>query len=200
MEGALLVTLAAVLFIATDMDDLFLLAAFFADPRYRAGEIWAGQYLGIALLFAASAALSMVSLVIEPQHLRWLGLAPIAIGARQLLALRAAQRDEGAAAEAAAPRGAGNVLAVAVVTVANGGDNLAVYVPVFATRSGGEIAAIALVFAPLVALWCAAAQWLTRHASLGAPIRRYAHVATPVVLVLLGLWILLGSELPRSRP
>ena len=50
--------LAVVLFVFTDIDDVFLLMAYFADPRYRARDIVIGQYLGIGTLVAVSAAAS----------------------------------------------------------------------------------------------------------------------------------------------
>jgi cadmium resistance protein CadD (predicted permease) len=76
------------------------------------------------------------------------------------------------------------------MTVANGGDNLGIYTPVFATRSGADVALIGLVFAAMTLAWVGAAFWLTRHRTLGAPIRRYGGRVTPFVLIALGAWIL----------
>jgi hypothetical protein len=44
------------LFTSTNIDDIFLLAAFFADPHLRPRNIVAGQFLGITGLTAARAA------------------------------------------------------------------------------------------------------------------------------------------------
>ena len=51
-----LLGLAIVLFVSTNVDHLLVLIGFFADVRFRASEIVAGQYLGVAVLFAVSAA------------------------------------------------------------------------------------------------------------------------------------------------
>src|SRR5271154_4636522 len=57
-----LVSQAVVLFISTDLDDVFVLLGFFADPRFRIRQIVAGQFIGIAALYALSVVGSLVSL------------------------------------------------------------------------------------------------------------------------------------------
>jgi cadmium resistance protein CadD (predicted permease) len=58
---------------------------------------------------------------------------------------------------------------MALVTMANGGDNLGIYIPAFAVHSGHEIAVIAVVFAAMTALWCVSTHWMVNHPQLGAP-------------------------------
>ena len=41
---------------------------------------------------------------------------------------------------------------VKALAIANGGDNIGIYTPSFAIRSGNEVAVIALVFAAMTAL------------------------------------------------
>jgi cadmium resistance protein CadD (predicted permease) len=48
-----------------------------------------------------------------------------------------------------------SVLAVAGVTIANGGDNVGVYVPVFAVVGTTGVVVYAVVFLVLVGVWCA---------------------------------------------
>lgn len=183
--------LAAVVFVVTDVDDLLFLVAFFADPRYRARDIVAGQYLGIATLFAASLAAAWLSLAVAREHVGLLGILPILIGARALWATwRGEDEDEPGVA---AGGGRWRALTVASVTIANGGDNIGVYTPLFATRSGPDLVVFGIVFALLVAAWCLAARWLVTHPLLGAPIREYGHRVVPFVLIAVGLLILFES-------
>src|SRR5262249_52395094 len=88
--------------------------------------------------------------------------------------------------------GVGNVLAVTVVTVANGGDNIGIYTPVFATSTSTStnIGIFIVVFMLMVAGWLLFAHWLVHHPSLGAPIRRYAHLLVPFVLIAIGFFVL----------
>jgi cadmium resistance protein CadD (predicted permease) len=187
MPGSAL--LAVVLFVFTDIDDVFLLMAYFANPRYRVRDVVMGQYLGIAALVAVSVAASLISLVVSREVVGLLGLLPVAIGVKELLELRRDDKDSGAAAP-----GGGSALSVAAVTIANGGDNIGVYTPVFATSTPAELAVMVAVFAFMVAPLIAFAYWLVNHRSLGAPIRRYGHIASPIGLIAVGAYVLYAAE------
>ena len=183
--------LSAVLFASTNVDDVFVLLGFFADRAYRAREVVAGQYLGIGALYGASAVASLASLVIPAAYIGLLGLAPIAIGVRKLLSRSMRRGDEEKATSHKSGGGtSGRVLSVAAVTVANGGDNISIYTPFFAGRSGSDVVVAGLVFAALTGLWCGLAYRMVRHPRLGAPIRHYAPRLVPLVLVGLGVMIL----------
>jgi cadmium resistance protein CadD (predicted permease) len=186
--------LGITLFAATNIDDIFVLLGFFADPKFRAHRVVIGQYLGIATLVAISLLAALIALVIPPAYVGLLGLAPIAIGTRKLIDLWCG-RDRGEEELERHPASAarGQVLAVAAVTIANGGDNLGVYTPVFAVRSGIETAVIIAVFVLMTALWCAIAHWLVHHRTIGVPIRKYGHLILPPLLIGLGLSVLLES-------
>jgi cadmium resistance protein CadD (predicted permease) len=187
-----LVVRAVVLFVSTDLDDLLVLLGFFSDPRFRARQIVAGQFVGIAALFAMSVVGSLLSLVLPPALLGFLGLVPIALGVKKAWELRTPP-DPSTAASADHPFeqwGLSNVASVFVVTLANGSDNLSVYVPLFAVRSGLDIAIIGMVFAMMTAVWLAFAYWLTQHRATGAYVRRYARLLMPFVLIALGVLIL----------
>jgi cadmium resistance protein CadD (predicted permease) len=173
----------AAAFVATNIDDLFLLVAWFAAGRTSTRAIVAGQYLGIGALFAASAAASALSLVVPEGWLRWLGVLPLVLGVKLLF-------ESG---KEVAARDAPGLGAVTAVTVANGADNIAAYVPLFANSSARAIALMGATFAALLALWCVAARWLVHHPAAGAPLRRYGPRLVPWVLIGLGVWILLGS-------
>lgn len=187
MELGAVVALATVLFVSTNLDDLFVLLAFFLDPATRLRDVILGQYLGIGALVLSSIAASVLSLALAPAYVGLLGLLPIAIGIRQLIVLHRGEPDDDEVPTA------GRVLAVAGITVANGGDNVGVYTPVFATRTPAEITTIVIVFAILVALLLLAAHWLVRHPALGAPIRRYGPAVSPWVLIAIGVFVLYDS-------
>ena len=180
--------LAVVAFVSTNIDDIFILVAFFADPKVQTRHVVLGQYLGIAALYGVSIACALVSLVIPSDYIGLLGLAPIAIGVKRLGELR---RSNGTTGDEQRPvSGRGGTLAMAAVTIANGGDNIGVYTPLFVARSSAELAIVGIVFAVLTALWCVLAQWLVNHRTIGVPIRRYGHRIAPFVLIALGIMIL----------
>jgi cadmium resistance protein CadD (predicted permease) len=186
--------LGITLFAATNVDDTFVLLGFFADPKFRAHRVVIGQYLGIATLVAISLVAALIALVIPPAYVGLLGLAPIAIGSRKLVDLWGG-RDKGEEELERHPASAarGQVFAVAAVTIANGGDNIGVYTPVFAVRSAIETTVIIAVFVLMTAVWCAIAHWLVHHRTIGAPIRKYGHLILPPLLIGLGLSVLLEA-------
>jgi cadmium resistance protein CadD (predicted permease) len=178
-----LLALAITLFASTNIDDLVVLIGFFADRRFRARAIVAGQFAGLTALFLVSAAGSLLSLVIPKAYLGLLGIFPIVIGIRKLSDLRP---------DASAPENSseGSVAGVALVTIANGGDNIGIYIPAFAVHSGAEVGVIAMVFVAMTALWCMLAHWMVNHRRFGAPLRRYGHIFAPLVLIGLGIVII----------
>jgi cadmium resistance protein CadD (predicted permease) len=192
MESLLaLIVLAIVLFASTNVDDVFVLVGFFADERFRTRDIVLGQYAGITALFSASMAASLLSLVIPRAYIGLLGVIPILIGGKKLFELyRQRDRTEETLEHHSDTKGNGRIATVALVTLANGGDNIGIYTPSLAIRSAHGIIAIAFVFVVMTALWCFVAHAIVNHPKLGSPIRRYWHRMTPVVLVGLGVLIL----------
>jgi cadmium resistance protein CadD (predicted permease) len=190
-----LLGLAIVLFASTNVDDIFMLVGFFADPKFRARDIVIGQYFGIATLLGMSVAASMLSLVISRAYIGLLAIAPILIGAKKLLELyRESDRTEENLESHFNVGAYRRTAAVALVTMANGGDNIGIYAPSFALRASSQIAVIALVFAVMTALWCLFAHSMVSHPKLRAPIRHYGRRVAPIVLIGLGVLILYQAD------
>lgn len=189
--------IALVVYVSTNIDDLLILAVFFADPQVRVGAVVAGRFLGLAVLVLASAAAALLAMAVPGEWIALLGLVPLALGLRLLPALfgrngDADEETEEALAGAHQPARRGftaQSLTVAGVTLANGGDNLGVYIPLFATAPQSIITYI-VVFAAMTAVWCALGYLVVNNPLIGDRIRRHGHVLLPVVLITLGLYIL----------
>ena len=187
MNVLALIALGAGLFATTNIDDMFLLIAWFADRRPSKAQVVAGQYVGISVIVGASALAAFSAAAVAGGWVRFLGLVPIAIGLWRLVAI--VRRWPGTNDEKKSTPASG-VFAVASLTVSNGADNLGVYTPVFATGSPSELAAIVAVFAVMTGLWCLGAYTLVNHPQIGAPFRRYGHLLVPFVLIGIGISIL----------
>jgi cadmium resistance protein CadD (predicted permease) len=188
-----LIGVAIVVFASTNIDDAFVLIAFFADKGFSAGDVVIGQYGGMGAMFGVSALAALIFLIIPPSYVGLLGLAPIAIGARKLYNLRQRWKKEEDPRRVSSTGTHRRMLAVAAVTLANGGDNIANYTALFATISRSEFPAIGIAFAVMTGLWCLAAYWLVNHGAVGAPVRYHAHRVVPFVLIGLGVLILIRS-------
>ncbi|MEV5819525.1 cadmium resistance transporter [Micromonospora harpali] len=132
----------------------------------------------------AGAAAAAGLLVVPDPWTGLLGLLPIALGVRALLAR---SDDDGP------PAVVGGLLGVAGVTIANGADNIAVYVPVFRSLAPADALVWLVVFAALVGLWCAVAAGLGGHPAVVRWVGRVGHWLAPVVFVAIGALILVTS-------
>ena len=183
-----------VMFVSTNIDDIFVLMLFFANKDFTPLQVVVGQYLGIAFLVGMSIVLSLAALLIPAHIIGLLGFVPIALGIKKLLDLRRQPPDD---KQQAIPSSRNSLrwLTVSAVTVSNGGDNIGVYVPLFANSSLNEIALITIIFALLVAVWCAIGYALVKAPLIGNPLRQYGHRILPFVLIGLGLYILAEAYL-----
>src|SRR5262249_22497597 len=137
----------AAAFVASNVDDLLLLVVFFASPGFHPRSIVAGQFVGMGALVAVSVVLSQLAIAFSAHWIAWLGLIPLLLGLVQLWKLvRGAQEDDAFTVEARYRHH--QLLAVAGVTVANGADNISVYVPLF-SRAPASIGACSVLFAIL---------------------------------------------------
>lgn len=180
---------AAGVFAGTNVDDLIVLTVLFltsrASARPKPWQIWAGQYAGVGALVAISAIAALGLVVVPDRWVGLLGLIPLALGVRGLIA---AVRHRGG--DAPVPAVATGVLSVAAVTIANGADNIAVYTPLFRTVGFSASLVTVAVFAVGIAIWCAAGSWLGGHRRVIAAVQRYGHWIVPVVFIAIGVAIL----------
>jgi cadmium resistance protein CadD (predicted permease) len=196
---------AAAAFVGTNVDNTAVAMAMVAGaPLERARRIAIGQVFGFVVLVMVAAAGAALLFEFSTAVVGLLGLVPLAIGVRGLVLL-AGRRDGDAAADAAADstrqrrrrrfrpeqRAVGRgFTAAALVTIAAGGDNLAVYIPLFRVGGATNIGATAAVFVTGEAL----VTWLIlaggRHPKARGAMQRVGHVAVPILLCCVGVLVL----------
>lgn len=179
-------------FAGTNVDDVIVLAVLFttshASGRPRPWQLWAGQYLGIALLVAVSIVAALGLAVVPDRWIGLLGLIPLALGLRGFYDnLRAGDADE-----PQVPAVAG-VASVAAVTIANGADNVSIYTPLFRTAGVADSLLTVGIFGALVAVWCLVGSYLGSRPRVVGLVERFGHWLVPGVFVAIGVTILAGS-------
>jgi len=193
-------------FAATNLDDIVVLLLFFSqvNANFRNRHVIIGQYLGFTALVLTSLPSFFGGRLFPETWIGILGTVPIAIGFNRLLnpqideddALPELERSQNLLlAQLFSPQ----VYGVALVTIANGGDNLSIYVPLFANSTGEELWLILIVFFSLVAVWCYTAYRLTQIPALAKLFTRYGSYFIPFVLMGLGIFILLDSNILENR-
>lgn len=188
-------------FSATNIDDLVILMLLFARAADRGHtiQVVSGQFLGIAALVTISLSGLLCRATLPEAWIGLLGLLPISLGLWQLgERLRGQLARESTESQALTPHLAplelAGVLGAASLTMANGSDNIGVYMPMFASRSREELLITLVVFALLTGLWCLAAWGLTRAPDLALPLRQLGDAVLPAVLIGIGGLILQRSH------
>jgi cadmium resistance protein CadD (predicted permease) len=193
--GLGLVGQAVGMFAVTNIDDLLVLALFFGQAAGHQGavrRVVTGQYLGFGVILAASILGAYGASLLPSAVLPYLGLAPLALGLRAAWMGWRGGWDADRPPPVSAPAGLG-MWQVATVTVANGGDNIGVYVPVFAAAGATGMAVYTAVFLVGVAVWCAAARYLATRRLIAKALARWGHILLPVLLIGIGLVILISG-------
>jgi len=185
-------------FVVTNLDDIFILILFFSDPKLKHHNIIIGQFLGISTLILLSFAGSFVGLIIDIKYVGLLGIIPIYIGIKSLINLLYQRGSEEEVAINLNSDSTGSqfkqTLAVASVTIANGGDNISIYIPLYAAFTTSGKVTMTVVFLLMTAAWCFIANHLSNHPIIKRSLEKYGHFITPFVFILLGIYIMYESE------
>jgi len=183
-------------FISTNIDDIFILMLFFAQETKpsQKRQIVYGQYLGIFSTVAVSMAGAWILKLISLERLHFLGLVPLGMGIREIVKhFKEEDGSENPEKEPVSIKKEKNLLwSVMLLAIANGADNLGVYIPLFAGYHAGQMVVVCSVFAVMIGLWCLLAEKIVSFEQLGNILRKYRYVIVPVVLIGLGLHILFG--------
>ena len=180
------------MFVATNIDDLVVLMVFFGRARGNAAavaRVVAGQYLGFSVILVVSVLGALGARLLPDATVAYLGLVPVLLGVRAAWLAWRHRDDDDDDWEVGGRPGLGTAT-VAAVTVANGGDNIGVYVPVFAVAGPSGITAYLIVFLIGVGLWCLLSQRIAAHPAVAAVLERWEHIVLPVVLIGIGVAVL----------
>ncbi|MEG4391618.1 cadmium resistance transporter [Microcoleus sp. BROC3] len=187
-------------FTATNLDDILILLLFFSQVNavFRRRHIVFGQFLGFTALVLVSLPGFFGRLIFPPDWIGMLGLLPIAIGLSRLLNSETDDSEVEAELEQSEKSFFSSFLSpqtysVAAVTVANGGDNIGIYVPLFASNTLESLAVVLTVFFGMVGVWCYAAYRLIQMRAIADNLTRYGNQLVPFVLIGLGMAILVKS-------
>jgi cadmium resistance transport/sequestration family protein len=188
-------------FTATNIDDIFVLMMFFSqtDHVFRRRHVVAGQYLGFVAIVAVILLGFGGSFLIPKEFIGFLGLLPIAIGICKFV--RTDDKIEPLTPGASTckwPPLLGSILhpmtyCVAAVTFANGGDNIGIYIPLFASLTLPNLILTIAIFLLLVLLWCLVGMRVADQKHIARFLSSCGHVIVPLVLIGLGVFIILEN-------
>ena len=184
-----------VAFIATNIDDIVILLVFFSqvDENFRPWHIVVGQYLGFTILIIFSLPGLFGGLILPQSWIGLLGLIPIAIGISSLVNKETEQLAD-VSQEITPSFLIPTIYTVAAITVANGSDNISIYIPLFSSTQLESFLIIIGLFFLLLAIWCYAAYQLTHQQKIANFLTKYGNYLVPFVLMSLGIVIVWKSK------
>lgn len=198
---AAVVVMSVTAFVATSLDNLLLLVGFQAAGNIPRRGIAAGYVATILVVCAVAFGLATAAEQALPFSLSWLGLAPIVIGLwHGVTAFRAGpgatapgSREQVRPEDLTPAERVTGFLSVLLTMLANSSDSLIVVVALLGdTRSRLDWYVVGTLVA-MAMLWSTSAGWLSRRPNLQRPLRAFARYGLPVLLVVIGVYILMDS-------
>ncbi|RGO20899.1 quaternary ammonium transporter [Bacillus cereus] len=191
-------------FTSTNIDDIFILLVLFSqvktgvckeEDRTFQGKtkikelyIVIGQYLGFSVIIFLSIIGFLSSFFIPISWIGLLGFVPIYMGIKGLFSLRSNKSNE------VIDNTSGSLFKVAAITLANGADNISIYIPMFTSQSLEANFVTLIIFFCMIAIWCLISYTLLRAPILAKVLERNCHIIVPIVLIGLGMFILFRSN------
>jgi cadmium resistance protein CadD (predicted permease) len=207
MNTIFLVIISLLAFISTNLDDIFLLTAFFARDDFLKRDVILGQYLGMMVLILISSTAYFFKFIIPDYLIGLLGFLPLIIGVKNLLYIPKNSKIYNEKSDDADKNhnsfktpNDGNkrrfkLLKVFSVTFASGGDNIGVYAPLFVGWGYLEILVVVLVFLIMTGIWCLMGIKMVDNRIIGKRIEKYGHLILPLVLIGIGIMIIIKGFL-----
>jgi cadmium resistance protein CadD (predicted permease) len=182
--------LAAGAFAGTNVDNVAVTVAMIAAaPPSRSRRIALGQVVGFLVLVVGAVGMAVLLFEIPTRVIGLLGLVPLALGLRGLVALRHA---EGRSRVARRAVGSG-VVAATLITIGAGGDNLAIYIALFRVARFAGTAESLLVFAVGECLLTLFVLRAGRHPRVRDAVTAVGPFAAPVLYCAIGILVLVEA-------
>ncbi|EHR36415.1 CadD family cadmium resistance transporter [Helcococcus kunzii] len=180
-------------YISTSIDYLLILVILFAQLHSKREklQIYAGQYLGTAVLVSISLfAAYVVNFIPDKWIVGLLGLIPLFIGIKFALSGEDEDETEEIREKIEQDKSKNLLWTVVLLTIASGGDNLGVYIPYFSSLNWSKIIIVLIIFAIGIAILCELSRSLSKIPMVSEIIEKYEKIIVPVVFIALGIYIM----------
>ena len=194
MNGLILIIpVAAIAFVATNIDNLALLVVFLFRYRCHRVVVGAAYLVGLLLMGLLSVLLGLLASVVPIQFLGLLGLVPISIGAVGIFRLSRGPVLEDEISQEQLASTAAVFAATLLTQLGNGADTVLTFGALFADSLRAASLMIMFTIAVMGVLFLYVANYFVRNPLLGDLMQRHAHRVTPFVLIFVGLYILANT-------
>lgn len=181
----MLIAVSAVAYVSTNIDNLLMLSALLAMSAARPLPVVAGFLLATLMVILAALLIARLGDLVDTRYVGLLGLIPIALGLRGLLALL--RKNAGTAAPQDTSPG---MWRTAALILPMSGDSVAVYVPLLADTRPGLDAVTSVTLLVSAVVLAGAARVLLSHPALGSRVGWLGARLMPWLMIGVGIYVL----------
>ncbi|WP_423364375.1 cadmium resistance transporter [Mycoplasma sp. P36-A1] len=196
MQTFLITNLIA--FISTNLDNIFIVTLLFAQAKNKKDnqEIVIGQYVGTLVLLTISIFASYSLSLLNTDMIKYLGIIPIILGIKTWLDYKK-ENDNKKINKANTfvknkntAKNHNQLINAILLTIANGADNLGIYIPLFKDYTKPEYIIMIIIFIVMIAISCLIGYKLASFPIIKDKLEKSKHIIIPIVFILLGLYII----------
>lgn len=188
-----------ILFLSTNIDDVLLLTMWFSTRKRKSERknVFIGQFLGFSTIIVLSLIGSYTTKFFLQPLIGLLGFIPIVIGIKELINIKNnSKKDESSIKESASNTLSSwsDILNISILTFANGGDNIGIYIPSFTILTSHELILLILIFYVMLFFLCFLTLSMVKVSKLSWFIEKYIVKIIPYILILIGLLVLYENQ------
>ena len=191
VQAATIGVMTAVSYASTNVDNLLLAVLLLGANRNQQWAIKLGVFTAAVAVMLLCAAGLMVRYTVDAGVVGYLGLLPIALGLRHLLASgRGGQGEPHNQSRLTAPDARSAWLSATALMVANSGDTIALFLPLLAETRTAVLPLVALSYLVTAVLWALLAWGLASRPWIARSLDRHGNRLLPWIMIGVGIYIL----------
>jgi len=185
-----IIAVSAGAYIATNLDNLILLVALYSRYKNHPKTVTAGYFAGMAAIGVICLVIGLGGDFVPVSYLGMLGFIPIFMGVIALLQLTRTKQAEVDASFAGESSRNTIFLAVLMTQLSNGADTIITFSVFLADSTPATDYLIALTYLAMITVFAGLAFYALQHRKLSVFLDRYGRYVTPLILILVGLYII----------
>ena len=189
-EVFIIIAVASVAYIGTNLDNLLLLAAMYSRYERHPGMVTAGYFTGMIIICVITLIVGEAGELIPLAYLGLLGVIPMMMGIFALWKLFS--KTDSAENTGVTTEGARLTVFFTLITtqLSNSTDSIITFSALLADSSDFSDYVIVPTFLGMVAVFSWLAYYSVKHHKLSGFVARFGQYVTPFILILVGIYIL----------
>jgi cadmium resistance protein CadD (predicted permease) len=192
-QAATIVTVTVISYASTNLDNLLLAVLLMGANRDHRGAIQLGVVSAAVVVMLLCALGLVIRHTVDAGLVGYLGLVPVALGIRYLLASRDTGQGQPFQPGSAAPDARAAWLTTTTVMAANSGDTIALFLPLLADTSPDVFPLVAISYVITALVWALLAWGLASRPWIARNMEKHGAKFLPWIMIGVGIYILANT-------